>query len=1419
MNKLAKEIKSYLKLKPFFITVSVFALVLIGSAFFVVNESWAYEPPLCNGVPGGEYNRNFAWVDPLSGIVGTLVDVYACGCGLDGGTNDYYLLPAGCTIIDPTMPPACAIEGNDWDAGNCLAGSQTRTYDLIRFDLADAEVGEYDISLWYRVWTPKGLGGWQNIIYSKKYSVFSPSIVGWGWFGASTGTSTWASPGWMSLSCLNTYDDAPDGTCYDPDTNPSGVDYGLEMSYDGDLRLYLIKGSAWLGEYADSTPNPADDAATGWVTFDPVEYPITTPKWPFLSGTHAGTTYDGPAVFDEATGQVDGWARINELKSYGEESSCTDFDRSWPVYGDHELISGDTAEDPKITQSEDGVYHAVWENTNSGQIYYSQRVDGAWSVPSGISVGAGTLDNASPDIVVDNAGTIHVSFTASTQTELIYVNCEYGPSTDCTDPNNWVDYTVSNPGDLTEVKSNQAIAAAGDNISIAFEGEDTDNGNIDVYLYQSDNRGSSWSGFTQVSVNSNGKAFSPEISRDYGNNIHVIWLDDRNDTGLKQVYYRYKPSGEAFADEEYLSDSLAGVDLIEPDITVAADNIPHVVFSASNRIYYRKNSIAGKWQDLQAVAVGGTLRYPSISVGSDYTIHVIYQDGTGTNNSLMHTESPDGSEGSWLVAPRTVANMFIEEMTKPSALADRYSGSVNVIYRENISEDINYTVSSELYGQNCNVLQDNLDPPVWGLDWGWVSLRGGHVETDEIGSSTPYYGPMGSCYDCDETAKTCMICEIDYEYYDIPGYTKNSPDVYACNLCSGCSVCDNDTERFCENNNHLTDCGSGATACILKKVCRRTGRDCTLDASVCNTFPGAVNECTYACTQCNECNLWGLSIEGPLSTTGRFHGHGWSAGGTVLIDSDYPTGSYDSGQIEIEQNIPNDYCPGACECTTTAECVTWGWERETPENANVTCSNTDQLGILYPGINSANINGFGTCKVQGSQYFSKAIPVTDSGNYFVSLATINTDDAVAESVSIKVLDENDNLLYTLQLNDNYSPAIPEVVSCTFPTQVYLESGYKFQFENTTDIRTELDSFRITSLPVYEYNCADLDPGDPTTYLTETYVDEVGLGFTDFSSVSLITPWLQTRYGDVFARLDIGPGGSAPGSGFYNSSYLIETAPGGQIQGWKVPEDYVDEYIREGLGSEIFLPDPAAGYKNVLGRIDYDGITKSEGNEYSDRVVEINNDLYPGLCEPLGDQNVDWTEIDNEFVFDVGGQEWLKNGIYHIGTEDSYCSLTIDSDVIFGNGPNPTTDNGSGLFIIEGDLIVNNNITYADPSFGELEVASQIASAGWIVKGDVIVDGSVENMAGTYAVIGCEAGGNCPAAGDHDGLFSSGNTGLQLKVEGVVLAKSYLLERTYAASDEGAEVFDNTGRLQANPPPGMVDISLNTPVISTVRPTF
>ena len=142
--------------------------------------------------------------------------------------------------------------------------------------------------------------------------------------------------------------------------------------------------------------------------------------------------------------------------------------------------------------------------------------------------------------------------------------------------------------------------------------------------------------------------------------------------------------------------------------------------------------------------------------------------------------------------------------------------------------------------------------------------------------------------------------------------------------------------------------------------------------------------------------------------------------------------------------------------------------------------------------------------------------------------------------------------------------------------------------------------------------------------------------------------------------------------------------------------------------------------------------------------------------------------------------------------------------------------GNGTVVVEGDLHITGNVTYDSRQFTK---SSELPSIGFLVRGDIIIDSNVSELAGAYVSLGrdqnCgrDSNGLLPAG---CGYFKTGVSGVHLTVSGLVMGRHLSFQRT-ASGTAGSEEVLVDGRLSSNPPPGFADLVKGLPVWQQVAP--
>ena len=270
------------------------------------------------------------------------------------------------------------------------------------------------------------------------------------------------------------------------------------------------------------------------------------------------------------------------------------------------------------------------------------------------------------------------------------------------------------------------------------------------------------------------------------------------------------------------------------------------------------------------------------------------------------------------------------------------------------------------------------------------------------------------------------------------------------------------------------------------------------------------------------------------------------------------------------------------------------------------------------------------------------------------------------------------------------------------------------------------------------------------------------------------PYFQVNSGDIYARKEIRNYYPPVNSNTYNA-FVIETNSN------TIYNLYASSTLN--LLNRPLVGFPALGatgkYTNILGSIDYDGLITEVG--------ETGKNKYGSVIDKFSDSPMssEWHAI---YDFNSSpAQVILDNKVYYY---DNPGMLMDSGDLEFGAN---ASKNGSGVIVVNGSAIINKNITYTGDD--KVSTLKNIPSVVWVIKGGLDISPDVTELSGTFIVLGA---------------FNAGGGANQLKVNGSVLAQSFVLNRTYSTNSEPAELFINDGRLKVNPPAGLQNFSTNLP---------
>jgi DNA/RNA endonuclease YhcR with UshA esterase domain len=177
--------------------------------------------------------------------------------------------------------------------------------------------------------------------------------------------------------------------------------------------------------------------------------------------------------------------------------------------------------------------------------------------------------------------------------------------------------------------SNPVVAVAGNNIHVLWQ--DNRDGNYEVYYKRSTDNGENWGSDTRLTSDDSG-SWVPVVAVD-GNNIHVIWQEDR-DRNYEVYYKRSTDNGENWGSDTRLTsdDSISA----GPVVAVDGNNI-HVLWQDNRdgnyEVYYKRSTDNGEnWGSDTRLTINGD------------NIHVVWQDDRDGNYEVYYKRSTDNGE-------------------------------------------------------------------------------------------------------------------------------------------------------------------------------------------------------------------------------------------------------------------------------------------------------------------------------------------------------------------------------------------------------------------------------------------------------------------------------------------------------------------------------------------------------------------------------------------------------------------------------------------------------------------------------------------------------------------------------------------------------------------------------------------------------
>jgi len=326
----------------------------------------------------------------------------------------------------------------------------------------------------------------------------------------------------------------------------------------------------------------------------------------------------------------------------------------WTWSDDVRLTSdASNSRDSNIASNGDYV-HVVWADERDGnyEIYYKRSIDGGVTWGDNIRLTIADHTSYRPYLAVSGSNVYVVWEDVRDLNYRIYFkkSADNGAT--------WGDDTLlSDTGDLQSWYT--SIAASNDYVYVFWE--DNRNGNSEIYYKISTDNGVTWGDDTRLTT-TDLRSTLPIVAAS-GDNVHVVWQDERDLEDYFEIYYKKSSNnGATWGDEVRFTNNIS----INENAFIRADgNNVHIIWYETNfDIYYKRSTDNGDtWSDTEGLVVSGTYSItPRFAVNGD-NIYLVWEDNKDNDEfdfDIHYMKSADGGV-TWGDDTRltTAASVFI----------------------------------------------------------------------------------------------------------------------------------------------------------------------------------------------------------------------------------------------------------------------------------------------------------------------------------------------------------------------------------------------------------------------------------------------------------------------------------------------------------------------------------------------------------------------------------------------------------------------------------------------------------------------------------------------------------------------------------------------------------------------------------------
>jgi hypothetical protein len=339
----------------------------------------------------------------------------------------------------------------------------------------------------------------------------------------------------------------------------------------------------------------------------------------------------------------------------------------------------------------------------------------------------------------------------------------------------------------------------------------------EIYYKNSTDGGKTWNSEVRLTFSDSTKLF-PRIVVN-GNNIHLIWIDDRDGGGQKIYYKNSSDGGNTWSADRRISPLSTDTNGMNGDIAVNGNNI-HIIYPSTYKLFYINSTDSGiTWSEPQQLT--GSNRdsnHPAIAVNGS-NVHIVWMDhydrfGNPTMGAIFYMNSTDGGltwSEDYNLTPMNLDASYSDIVTNGNTIhvvfSEQASGIWETHYRRSEDSGLSWSEDIQLtnwgrdhHGSSIDICDDNVSV-VWWTNW--IKEPDGNGEIYYINSTDNGYSwgeSLRLTYDperagqADLSMSECMVyivwndvrdgnAEIYYKYCPFyPPPTNITVDIWGTNL-------------------------------------------------------------------------------------------------------------------------------------------------------------------------------------------------------------------------------------------------------------------------------------------------------------------------------------------------------------------------------------------------------------------------------------------------------------------------------------------------------------------------------------------------------------------------------------------------------------------------------------------------------------